>query len=718
MPTAMSAYRLLVSAERWARLWNLPELPLLQEAGARLAAEAEPWVTDRSLPLDETAHNWHLIRARHVQTRVLSLLVRYGVTGDRRYRDAALDYVRDMAGWEYWSWIKWREGDASPDAIFDLSYGENATTLAFAFDWLAAELSEEERALLVDTGRARALRPYLARNGTPGEEMWYYRQPDCNWNTVCNGGAGLLALVLGELAPESGRVLELVEEGVRHYFEFLQDDGAWPEGIGYWGYGHRYGYLYLLSHERATGRTHPLLERPGSRATLRFPFLFSPNRVSTGFGDSNHFFPEPFVYAAAERYGLPEIVAEMDRRAGDPAGSDECWPIDAELLLFHPGETPVVPEWPWPRTSVQQGVEWSYLADAWPKPSLYVSARGGNTDAPHTHQDLTSLWVVVGDETLVVNVCEDDYLDTTFSRRRDELYEMGAASKNVMLVNGVGLPRGAVQTRTVSGPGWEGVVLDATEIAAVGSPVDLYARAVLMLEGNAVLVLDRVAMHHAGLGEVRYHTRARTQWRRASARLLGEARSLHLAFAANVPAQLDRGQGLPTSPTREPETILRWRTDGKHRELVLATLLNAGRHRPARSERLAAHRARDGARLRGDGRLRRTHGAAMTPKERLVNTLTFRSVDRIPNMEIGLWGQTLRALGEGGHAASGRFCPDQGQRLLRAGGLRGFPPGRPVAAACVRGADPRGERGPPDLRGRSRTHPAGPGSAARWAAPA
>ena len=179
--------------------------------------------------------------------------------------------------------------------------------------------------------------------------MWYFRKDDCNWNTVCNGGAGMLALALGDDSPLSARVLALAEEGIRHYFEFLDDDGAWPEGIGYWGYGHRYGYMYLLSHERAVGRPHPLLERTGSRNTLRFPFLFSPHQVATGFGDSNHFFPLPFVYLAAERYEMPEIAEEMDRRLLSHAPDHEGWPNTAELLLYHPGDTQAVVESPWPR---------------------------------------------------------------------------------------------------------------------------------------------------------------------------------------------------------------------------------------------------------------------------------------------------------------------------------------------------------------------------------
>lgn len=571
MPTS---HRLFVSSDRWTRLRNLPEHPVLTAAREQVASEAESFAADHTLTVDETGHNYHLVRARHAQTRVVTLLVQYGITGERRYRNAALDYVRDMAGWEYWSWIKWREGLSDPDAIFDLSYGENSATLALVYDWLAKELNEEERALLLDTARQRALKPYLARNGTPGEEMWYFRHPSSNWNTVCNGGAGMLALALGELAPESARVLELVEQGIRPYFESLGEDGAWPEGIGYWGYGHRYGYMYLLSHERATGRPHPLLERPGSRNTLRFPFLFSPNGVSAGFGDSNHFFWLPFIYAAAERFQMPDILTEMDRRAlSAPTPRRGNWPLDAEVLLLHPGETPAT-ECPWPTLSVQKGVQWGYLADSWPRPALYASVRGGSTDAPHTQQDLTSLNVVVGEELLVENIREDGYLDTTFSDRRGELYEMSAASKNVMLVNGVGLPYpGSVPAQEIRGEGWEGILLDATETALVGSPVHLYGRAVLMLQGQALLVLDRVALDHAALGEVRFHTRTNVHLYGSSARLGGESATLHLAFSGNVPCVLKRGLGMPTDPTREPETVLRWMTAGKHTELVLTTLL-------------------------------------------------------------------------------------------------------------------------------------------------
>ena len=594
------SHRLLVNRERWERLRRIPSLPLLQQAAAALDELAEAHIRDRDIPVDETGFNWHLGRAQQLQSRVISLLTQYGRTQDRRFREAAMDYVRVMAGWKEWSWTTWRQGDA--DTIFDLPYGENSLTLALVLDWLAEELSPEERTLLVNTARERCLLPYLAVNGTPGEESWYFRCPNSNWNTVCSGGAGALALALGDACEESARVLALVEESVRQYFEHMEDDGAWPEGIGYWNYGHRYGYYYLLSHEGAERRPHPLLELPGSRATLRFPLLFSPNGTPASFGDANHFFPAPFHYAAAERYQLGDVIAELDRRflrmgeRGDLTSTNRrLRACAAELLLFHPGESAAeIAETPWPRVSVQRGVEWSYLADRWPHPRLYASVRGGSTEAPHTHQDLLSLFVVVGDEALIHSVGVDEYVDTTFGRRRYELYEISAAAKNVPLINGVGLPHpGRVKTTTVSGDGWEGMALDATETQWVGTPVEAFVRSVLMLGGGAaILVLDRAVLRDPALAEARFHTFHHLRRGRASADIRGDRESLHLSFAASVPAALKTGRGLPTQPAREPDSILRWVTLGKHREIVLATLLTPnGRGRVRVSTRTGAIRA-------------------------------------------------------------------------------------------------------------------------------
>ena len=52
-----TSHRLYVPPERWARLRSLPDHPVLAAAAEQVAADAERYAADRTIPLDVTAHN-------------------------------------------------------------------------------------------------------------------------------------------------------------------------------------------------------------------------------------------------------------------------------------------------------------------------------------------------------------------------------------------------------------------------------------------------------------------------------------------------------------------------------------------------------------------------------------------------------------------------------------------------------------------------------------
>lgn len=570
--------RLYIGSEQYSQLRTPPESDLLMAAAERVRTQARKLLVDSAIDVDPTAHNWHLLRARIMQKHIFALLVEYKRTGDVTFRSAILTRVRQMAGWEYWSWLAWRANESAPDAIFDLSYGENCTTLAVAFDALRPELNDEETSLFVDTAVQRGLNPYLI-SIEKDNRVWWHKKPDSNWNTVCNGGAGMLALALADEFPEAPRVLDLVEAGVKPYFELLQDDGAWPEGIGYWGYGMRYAFMYLLSHERATSEKHPLLERPQTQATLLFPLLFTPNGVPCSFGDVNRFFVLPFHLAIAERYGRWDIIQEVEQRMARENNENSPWPNDAELLLLHPRSRMQKSQSPgeWPRCALMKGLEWGYVADRMPRPAFYASLRGGTTNAPHVHNDLMSFFCVVNDETLIDNVPVDDYYDTTFTPRRFELYETSASSKNTIFINGVSTANPAtVKTRMISDGDFDGFVIDATQAMGPSrfSLAALYCgRALVMLQKKALLLIDRVVTQHAALFESRLHTFSKAAFKVDEVQIQGKRERLHLAFAADQPFILRQATGIPSSPTREPDTMIRLVSQKKETAMTLCCLL-------------------------------------------------------------------------------------------------------------------------------------------------
>lgn len=536
-----------------------------------------------ALEYPHETHNALLVRAREVQQRTLSLLVAWLQTRRASYRNAVIHEVRSIAGWEYWSWIAMRKGDRRDHAEFDLSCGENSTTLAVAFDLLYDTLTPDEVQLFTHTARKRSLRPFLTLNDVP-KPCWWFGNRGNNWNAVCAGGAGMLALALFERLPEAQRVLELAEKSIRPFMlELDKTDGAWPEGIGYWNYGMCYAYRYLLSHEQATGRAHPLLQRHGTRLTVDYPLMFSPHGVPCSFGDVNQWSPYGFHYALAARLKRLDLVARMDEqrdemyRRGKPAQS---YGGSAELLLLHPRRTGRPPAAQRSVARLYSKVEWAVLADRMPKPNLYVAVRGGTTRVSHSHLDLLSFNLVVKDEALIVNLSGGAYLDTTFGPRRWELFEMTPPSKNTILINGVGIAQDAtVSSRLVTVGGYRGVSLEATQAMGQmrdGPVAEFCSRLFLILDKDAVLIVDRIEPAAYAQAESRLHTRGAVSSGKSGAVIEGERQAARVSFACDVPSTLHTTSDALTTPTGKPPTLLRWCTEGLHRRMTLATLITPG----------------------------------------------------------------------------------------------------------------------------------------------
>src|SRR5690606_5334867 len=138
------------------------------------------------------------------------------------------------------------------------------------------------------------------------------------------------------------------------------------------------------------------------------------------------------------------------------------------------------------------------------------------TEVPHSHRDLLSYHAVVRDEAMITNLGVTEYLDTTFSGRRFELFETSAPSKNTILIGGVGITGySTVRMTDLTLPGARGYHLDASDCFGVmrdGPMTEYCARAFLLLTGAggpAALILDAIELPHTGRVESRLHTFAR-----------------------------------------------------------------------------------------------------------------------------------------------------------------------------------------------------------------
>ena len=604
--------RLYIGPAAIARARAAPRDPVSKAAAAVVDADALAFAADPRFPWSPfDGHNAHLIRARLVQIRVFTLLAAWIRAGDDRYRAAVLGHVSEMGKWEHWSWIAWRQGQDDADDIFDLSYGENCATLAVAYDLLANSLGPAEKRMFLDIASRRALSSFR-RHTAPAHRAWWLNRPDCNWQSVCAGGGGLLALAMAGDLPDMKTLIDRADEAVLRYMKKADEyHGGCVEGLGYWNYGMRYAFMYLLSHEAATGKPHPALALPGSHRTLRFPLDITPSGVPCGFGDINHpWRPLAFHYAAADRFHDARLVAALDERLPLPTPDTKrgSWAEAPELLFLRP-RNPAGKKAPrsshQPLLHLYPGMDWGVLASSPDRPRLAATVRGGTTECPHSHLDLFSYHLVSGGEAMVTSVSNRGYVDTTFSNRRYDIWEMRPDAKNTILIGGAGLSKPAsVKTKAIRIGSFHGFRVtgpDACRIVYTNvSAVRDLSRLFLMWKDRLFVVIDRVDLRAPNQIESRFHTFTQVALDGLGAVLKGKKAVMRAAFAGTAPLVARCGMGTPSDPSAPVSTMVRIFTQKLESSLTLATVFSAGPS-PARAEFVRGPRRALILRVRGRG---------------------------------------------------------------------------------------------------------------------
>jgi hypothetical protein len=518
---------------------------LLARANAMLAAPPiVPSITKRGEP-DPPGESKGIAAARALQGRVLTLAMAFTFTEERRYRDKAVSLLDDaIANWRTWV-------DTAHAPPYDLMTGENAMTVGLAYDWLYHALSAQERTRLREGAERRALQPYLDAVTREKPMSWYTARH--NWNTVCNGGATVLALALRDESPLAERVLEHSAPAMEPYFGHLGEDGGWDEGTGYWTYGHRYALIAAEALRRA-GRPEgdAVFAHPGVRATGYFPIVFNPGRqLSASFGDSNGRASDPIFYLLAREYRNADYVWFQDRAPLRDVLRDG-WPQEALSLVWRPVNEPWLPERQpafTPRTDpvyAFTSIGWGMMAVSQPDPPAFLALKNGSLAANHTHLDLNHVSVGVGDRLVLRELGSRPYPADYFGPSRYGYYEITTAGHNTVLVGG----RGQVHGRRgrlvgpIRGPrftSFSGVADDAYEV-----PTPRARRLVVFVDRRYWVLLDHVETAGPQAIELRFHTEGTIEetgaarWRAHDG---GEAVDILVATADRVTGRASSAEG-------------------------------------------------------------------------------------------------------------------------------------------------------------------------------
>ena len=202
------------------------------------------------------------------------------VTGSERYRDAAKRWALALARMNEWV------GSIDPRGkCTGCGYPEGwgVTALAVAYDWLHHDFTDVERALLRDKIGAVCSGLFGAANA--GE--WWTGANLHHDTWIPLGGLGVGAMAVIDELPDAPRWAERAREALHEALDWLDGDGAWPEGPCGWAFAMISAIPFWDAYRRrfpvraASFLGHPWLQRTaGFRIHARLPdgrFL--------GFGD-------------------------------------------------------------------------------------------------------------------------------------------------------------------------------------------------------------------------------------------------------------------------------------------------------------------------------------------------------------------------------------------------------------------------------------------------
>ena len=183
-----------------------------------------------------------------------------------------------------------------------LSVAETTHALSIGYDWFYHDLTPSQRAGIEDgiarLGLERGRQCYLYNctwiPGIPGvgncTNCWWIRAP-MNWNVVSNGGMAIGALAIGDVpryADIARTVLSHALGNVPPAIAQYSNDGAWPEGPGYWCYITKYLLATADTLIYALGHDHGIMSTPGVDKTAHYALQMhhNPSLKAFNYGDA------------------------------------------------------------------------------------------------------------------------------------------------------------------------------------------------------------------------------------------------------------------------------------------------------------------------------------------------------------------------------------------------------------------------------------------------
>lgn len=484
--------RLFLKAGEEAALRKLGSDPVRARLHAGLVAAADKMLTEA--PVERTLTGRRLLhQSRTCLSRVLHLGFAWRLTGERKYAERARVELLAAAAFSDWN----------PSHFLDVA--EMTAALGIGYDWFYSFLDEDARAAVRDAIVTKGLRP--------GTAALSWTRATHNWNQVCNAGLTVGALAVAESEPELAaqliaRAINTVPLAMHEY----GPDGAYPEGVSYWGYGTTFNVILLSALQSVLGSDFGLSGQPGFLATADYMLhMFGPTGLPFNYSD-----------AGSREGGLHPAMFWLAAARGEPGLLWTEWrKLDGTGRLSGDRADPFLALWMTPglaRPAAAPPLDWTgggltpvaSHRTGWDADAVFVAIKGGSPATNHAHMDVGSFVVDADGVRWADDLGMQDYnsLETKGvdlwgrgqNAGRWKVFRLGASAHNVLTVDGAGQRYESRAPLTVSKRGVTVVELSDTYRGQLAKA----ARGVELRPDRTVLIQDEFSAMEGKAATVRW----------------------------------------------------------------------------------------------------------------------------------------------------------------------------------------------------------------------
>ena len=395
---------------------------------------------DQTYTLDsrKTMHS----KATETVRRVMFLSYAYRMTSDERFLTKCLSEVRTFCALDSWN----------PYHFLDVA--ELSFAAAFAYDWLYDSLDPQMRSTIVASIRDKALLP--SETGNAYELRWM--DMESNWCQVCHSSLAIAAIAIYNDEPEiAERIIERSKQKITiPMLAEYPPMGAYPEGIGYWGYGTALNAMFIdvMEHCRTPKEVASIKAIPGFMQTGQYFSQLITNTLNTfAFSDNSTdlLLPEQVIFWFYGQTKDPTLLYYqarlVDKFTNPTTDYKNGKPYSSKLVTgSYARHLPLMVLWgvgfgDMPVADMNDGVRPSSLyyksegknpicvmRAGWETEDIWLGFKLGNPSCPHGHMDVGSFIFEYGGARFAVDLGSDSYTRVADAGLGGSLFNMDAGS--------------------------------------------------------------------------------------------------------------------------------------------------------------------------------------------------------------------------------------------------------------------------------------------------